>query len=128
MVRIFQILGSLYSTYFVQKKIVWYLTHVEHDSTSVRFGKAYKTKGSIYVSFMFFGTSFLFMNAHLTAHQDKVDERIGDLQKIFDHLRLPKKFSIKKTHESKVKLALENEILCLKKCKKICKINQKICN
>ena len=39
---------------------------------------------------MLFGTSFLFVNAHLTAHQENTRDRIKDLKKLNAVLNLPK--------------------------------------
>lgn len=39
---------------------------------------------------MLFGTSFLFVTAHLTAHQEKVKERVSDVKRIVNSLDLPK--------------------------------------
>lgn len=57
---------------------------------SVRPGTAFRTKGAVATSFMIFGTSFLFVTAHLTAHQEKVKERVGDVKKIAHSLDLPR--------------------------------------
>lgn len=39
---------------------------------------------------MLFGTSFLFVTSHLTAHAEKVKERLSDVKKIIRSLDLPK--------------------------------------
>lgn len=42
-----------------------------------------------------FGTSFLFVTAHLTAHQEKVKERVSDVKKIVNSLDLPKNYPLR---------------------------------
>lgn len=51
---------------------------------SVRAGRLFKTKGSAAIAFGFFGTKFLFINAHLSAGEEgeREKDRIGELQKI----------------------------------------------
>ena len=62
----------------------------EEASFSVRPGTAFRTKGAVAIAFMLFGTSFLFVTSHLTAHAEKVKERLSDVKKIVRSLDLPK--------------------------------------
>ena len=55
--------------------------------------------GAVAVGFILFGTSFLFVNSHLTAHQENVKDRVKDLKKISAMLNLPKVLPLKKRHE-----------------------------
>ena len=71
----------------------------EEASFSVRPGTAFKTKGAVAIGFMLFGTSYLFITAHLTAHLDKVKERIQDVRRIVRSLDLPKQIPVR--HKSK---------------------------
>jgi phosphatidylinositol-bisphosphatase len=71
----------------------------EDSSFSVRPGTAFKTKGAVAIGFMVFGTSYLFVTAHLTAHLDKVKERIQDVRRIVRSLDLPKQLPVR--HKSK---------------------------
>lgn len=71
----------------------------EDSSFSVRPGTAFKTKGAVAIGFMLFGTSYLFITAHLTAHLDKVKERIQDVRRIVRSLDLPKQLPVR--HKSK---------------------------
>lgn len=71
----------------------------EDSSYSVRPGTAFKTKGAVAIGFMLFGTSYLFITAHLTAHLDKVKERIHDVRRIVRSLDLPRQLPVR--HKSK---------------------------
>lgn len=80
---------------FLRRDLIWYVSIPEEASLSVRPGAAFKTKGAVATAFMIFGTSFLFVTAHLTAHQEKVKERVADVKKIVNSLDLPKNLPLK---------------------------------
>ena len=67
-----------------------YCSVPETDSFNTRPGVQFRTKGAVATAFLLFGTSFLFVNSHLTAHQDNARDRIKDLRKINAMLSLPK--------------------------------------
>lgn len=52
---------------------------------------------------MVFGTSFLFVTAHLTAHQEKVKERVSDVKRIVNSLDLPRLLPCKNKAKGKSK-------------------------
>ncbi|KAJ8923183.1 hypothetical protein NQ315_001737 [Exocentrus adspersus] len=83
-------LGTLHLSTFIRRDLIWYVSIPEEASLSVRPGTAFRTKGAVATCFMLFGTSFLFVTAHLTAHQEKVKERVGDVKKIVHSMDLPK--------------------------------------
>lgn len=56
------------------------------ESHATRIVSAIKTKGGVGLCFTLFGSSFLFITSHLTAHQDRVAERNSDVQKIMTNL------------------------------------------
>ncbi|KAK9885426.1 hypothetical protein WA026_010922 [Henosepilachna vigintioctopunctata] len=88
-------LGTLHVCVFLRRDLIWYISMPEDASLSVRPGTAFRTKGAIATGFMLFGTSFLFVIAHLTAHQEKVKERVSDVKKIVNSLDLPKSLPCK---------------------------------
>ena len=92
-------LGTLHISIFLRRDLIWYCSVPEEEGFSTRPGTQFKTKGAVSVSFLLFGTSFLFVNSHLTAHQDNVKDRVKDLKKIYATLNLPKTLPLKKRHD-----------------------------
>jgi phosphatidylinositol-bisphosphatase len=85
--------GTLHLAIFLRRDLIWYCSVSEEATVTTRSGPSgIKTKGAIGVSFHFFGTSFLFINSHFTAHYGRMDERIEDYKKIMSGLDLPKTF------------------------------------
>lgn len=83
-------LGTLHLAIFLRRDLIWYCSVPEEDSLSVRPGTAFRTKGAVAISFCIFGTSMLFVTSHLTAHQQKLKERVQDVKRIIHALDLPK--------------------------------------
>jgi len=71
----------------------------EESSFSTRPGTAFRTKGAVAISFSLFGSSILFITSHLTAHVEKVKERLQDVRRIIKSLELPKLLPVK--HKTK---------------------------
>lgn len=92
-------LGTLHLTVFIRRDLIWFCSLPEDANLSVRPGTAFRTKGAVAISFALFGSSFLFVTAHLTAHQEKVKERVQDIKRIIRALDLPKNLPCK--HKSK---------------------------
>lgn len=88
-------LGTLHLAIFLRRDLIWYCSLPEEASISVRPGVAFKTKGAVASGFMLFGTSLLFVNTHLTAHQEKVKERVSDVKKIINAMDLPRGLPIR---------------------------------
>ena len=93
-------LGTLHLAIFIKRDLIWFCSVPEVDSFSTRPGANFKTKGAVAIAFILFGTSFLFVNCHLTAHQDNVQDRIKDLTKINSMLNLPKSLPIRRRHRN----------------------------
>ncbi|XP_053981753.1 inositol polyphosphate 5-phosphatase E isoform X2 [Hylaeus anthracinus] len=83
-------LGTLHLALFLRRDLIWFCSVAEDANFSTRTGTAFRTKGAVAIALMLFGTSFLFVTAHLTAHQDKVKERVNDIKRIVRNLDLPK--------------------------------------
>ncbi|KAI8435881.1 hypothetical protein MSG28_004084 [Choristoneura fumiferana] len=66
-------LGTIHLTVFIRRDLIWFCSLPEDASLSVRPGTAFRTKGAVAISFALFGSTFLFVTAHLTAHQEKYD-------------------------------------------------------
>lgn len=88
-------LGTLHLTIFIRRDLIWFCSLPEDDDLSVRPGTAFRTKGAVAISFALFGSSFLFVTAHLTAHQEKVKERVSDIKRIIRSIDLPKNLPCK---------------------------------
>ncbi|BET01841.1 IPPc [Nesidiocoris tenuis] len=81
--------GTLHLAIFIRRELIWFVSVADEATYSVRPGTAFRTKGAIAVAFYLFGTTFLFITCHLTAHQDKVKERLQDIRRIVKALELP---------------------------------------
>lgn len=92
-------LGTLHLAIFLRRDLIWFCSVPEDDSLSVRPGTAFRTKGAVAISFCIFGTSLLFITSHLTAHQQKVKERVQDVKRIIHALDLPRNLNVR--HKSK---------------------------
>ncbi|CAL1297551.1 unnamed protein product [Larinioides sclopetarius] len=88
-------LGVLHLCIFLRRDLIWFCSEPEEASVATRPGTMVKTKGAVAVCFMCFGTSFLFVNSHLTAHEQKLKERLSDYEKIISSLDLPKSIPTK---------------------------------
>ncbi|KAE8575118.1 hypothetical protein XENTR_v10003722 [Xenopus tropicalis] len=82
--------GVLYLSLFIRRDLVGFCSEVECATVTTRFFPMIKTKGAVAASFTFFGTSFLFINAHFAAGDSKVKQRIQNYEKIIKDLQLPK--------------------------------------
>ncbi len=85
-------LGVLHLSIFLRRDLIWFCTIPEDAVYNSRptATNLVKTKGAQGISFALFGTSLLFINCHLTAHQNRSKDRIEDYEKICQSLNLPK--------------------------------------
>ena len=73
--------GMIYQSVFIKRELIFFTSIPEEKGHLTRPSKGhptkpgvkYQTKGAIAIGFMLFGTSFLFVNSHLTAHKDKIE-------------------------------------------------------
>lgn len=96
---IIYISGTIHLMVFIRRDLIWFCSLPEDASLSVRPGTAFRTKGAVAISFALFGSTFLFVTAHLTAHQEKVKERVSDIKRIIRSIDLPKNLPCR--HKSK---------------------------
>ncbi|XP_048587564.1 uncharacterized protein LOC5515358 isoform X2 [Nematostella vectensis] len=80
--------GVLHLAIFVRRELVWFCSAVTQESIATRPGHMIKTKGGLAVGFSLFGTSFLFINSHLTSDEGKARDRVNDYNKIRKSLNL----------------------------------------
>ncbi|XP_075973430.1 inositol-3-phosphate synthase isoform X2 [Anticarsia gemmatalis] len=92
-------LGTIHLMIFIRRDLIWFCSLPEDASLSVRPGTAFRTKGAVAISFALFGSTYLFVTAHLTAHQEKVKERVSDIKRIIRSIDLPKNLPCR--HKSK---------------------------
>ncbi|GFR28538.1 inositol polyphosphate 5-phosphatase E [Trichonephila clavata] len=96
-------LGVLHLCIFLRRDLIWFCSEPEDANVTTRPGSMVKTKGAVAVCFMLFGTSFLFVNSHLTAHEQKLKERLSDYEKIISSIDLPKSIPVRNySHEKDV--------------------------
>nr|XP_042912265.1 uncharacterized protein LOC107443026 isoform X2 [Parasteatoda tepidariorum] len=88
-------LGVLHLAIFLRRDLIWFCSEPEDANIATRVGSMVKTKGAVAICFMLFGTSFLFVNSHLTV------DRISDYEKICAGLDLPKNIPSKISHQNK---------------------------
>ncbi|XP_023209795.1 72 kDa inositol polyphosphate 5-phosphatase-like [Centruroides sculpturatus] len=94
-------LGVLYLAIFLRRDLIWFCSVPEDASINTRAASMVKTKGAVAICFVFFGTSFLFINSHLTAHEEKLKERLADYKKICNAIDLPKQLPLKPPYHHK---------------------------
>ena len=83
--------------------MIWFCSIPETDAFNIRPGTGqFRTKGAIATAFLLFGTSFLFVNSHLTAHQENIKDRIKDYKKITAMLRLPRELPSRTAGKNKL--------------------------
>ncbi|KAG8229983.1 hypothetical protein J437_LFUL008561 [Ladona fulva] len=82
--------GTLHLAVFIRRDLLWFCSVAEDASMSTRPGTAFRTKGAIAIGFLLFGTSFLFLTSHLTAHTERFKDRINDIRRITTSIDLPK--------------------------------------
>lgn len=97
-------LGVLHLAIFVRRDLIWFCSVPEESTYNSRNPAAnmIKTKGAVSICFRFFGTSFLFTNCHLPAHENKLKDRIDEYERIRNSIALPKNLkSLKPRYLSK---------------------------
>lgn len=82
--------GSLHLAIFIRRDLIWFCSVPEDEQISTRAVTMVRTKGAVAISFYFFGTSFLFVNCHLTSDDGRLKDRITDYHKITTSLKMPK--------------------------------------
>lgn len=85
-------LGVLHLSVFVRRDLIWFCSLPEHSAVGSKSSAAnlIKTKGAVGISFKLFGSSLLFVNCHLPAHERRNPQRIQEYKRISSQLSLPK--------------------------------------
>lgn len=76
--------GELSASIWIRRELLWSCTLVSTNMIHFRPSPAnqIKTKGALSLSFNLFGTSFLFINTHLSAHEENVKVRLEQIEKL----------------------------------------------
>ncbi|KAH9495537.1 inositol polyphosphate 5-phosphatase [Bulinus truncatus] len=86
--------GSLHLVIFIRRDLIWFCSNPEDDIISLRALTMVKTKGAIGISMRMFGTSYLFINCHLTSDRDndisRKELRLENYFKVIREMKLPK--------------------------------------
>ncbi|KAK2711371.1 inositol polyphosphate 5-phosphatase E-like [Artemia franciscana] len=91
-------LGTLHLSFFLRRDLIWVCSIPEDSSFSTRTGTKFRTKGAVAIGLSIFGTSFLFICSHLTAHAERASERVIDIRRISTGLELPKVLPLRNRH------------------------------
>lgn len=91
-------LGVLHLSLFVRRDLIWFCSTPEESVYNSRSmpTNMIKTKGAVSIAFRFFGTSFMFINCHFPAHENKLKDRIDEYQRIINSIDLPKNLKLLK--------------------------------
>lgn len=91
-------LGVLHLALFVRRDLIWFCSTPEESVYNSRSmpTNMIKTKGAVSIAFRFFGTSFMFINCHFPAHENKLKDRIDEYQRIINSIDLPKNLKLLK--------------------------------
>ena len=84
-----QELMAIKLTIMIRKSLRRYVRKIESADLPTKLGGLIKTKGAVGISMTLGRSSFLFINSHLTAHQNNVKERNHDHHTICKELALP---------------------------------------
>ncbi|KAK7477877.1 hypothetical protein BaRGS_00030873, partial [Batillaria attramentaria] len=92
--------GALHLAIYIRRDLIWFCSEPEEDVVSLRAITMVKTKGAIGIAFSMFGTSFLFINCHLTSDRgsSKNAHRLLDYHRVTQELKLPHHRVSKQAH------------------------------
>lgn len=69
---------------FARKRHLLHVREVEAEYTRTGLGGMWGNKGAVSIRMNLYGTSVVFVNAHLAAHDHMLDERVDDYNKIIE--------------------------------------------
>ncbi|EGG17143.1 inositol 5-phosphatase [Cavenderia fasciculata] len=76
---------------FVKKEHYYKINHIERESEATGVAGIYGNKGATAISFKFLESSFLFINSHFAAHQEKIEQRNQNYRDIIKGLNMGSK-------------------------------------
>lgn len=69
---------------FTKRKHLLHVREVEAEYTRTGLGGIWGNKGAVSIRMNLYGTSLVFVNAHLAAHDHMLDERVDDYNSILE--------------------------------------------
>lgn len=75
---------GLLLTIFVKRKHLYHIREIESEYTRTGFGGMWGNKGAVAIRMNCYGCSICLVNSHLAAHDEMLEERINDYQRIKD--------------------------------------------
>jgi hypothetical protein len=82
-------LGVIQLCCLIRQDILPAVSKIESAHVATKMGGVMQTKGGVGICFDFRGTSFLFIDSHLAAHQSNIKDRNSDFRTICRNLGLP---------------------------------------
>jgi len=79
---------------YIRKELRKYISGITYSSEATGIGSMLGNKGGVGVSFLYKGNSFCFINSHLAAHQEMIEERNEDVCEIIDNIKLGTKKTV----------------------------------
>lgn len=83
---------GLLLTVFIKKKHLYHIREIESEYTRTGFGGMWGNKGAIALRMSCYGASVCLVNSHLAAHDEMIEERINDYQRIKEATNFSVKF------------------------------------
>jgi len=77
-------LNGINLSVYVLRSEVTYISYLEKQSTGTGIAGFWANKGGASIRFKIHGWNIIFVNSHLAAHLDKIDDRVDDVKAIID--------------------------------------------
>eukprot|EP01086_Lenisia_limosa_P007993 TRINITY_DN2852_c0_g1_i2.p1 TRINITY_DN2852_c0_g1~~TRINITY_DN2852_c0_g1_i2.p1 ORF type:complete len:552 (+),score=150.53 TRINITY_DN2852_c0_g1_i2:50-1705(+) len=81
-------MGAIRMHIAIKKELFPLVSNVQASSEATGVGRVVHNKGGVAVSFKICETSFLFVNSHLAAHQERIDDRNRDYFEILKGIKI----------------------------------------
>lgn len=102
--------GSLQLVIFIRRELFCFCFNLVEKKINLNKFKFYKTKGAVILGITIFNARFLFISAHLTAHQSKFENRKNELKKLMDWCTINSKSTLKLKKRKYFPIILQNQV------------------